>query len=264
MPDSGFNNIVRQVKENTGANERIIPQFELEQIMQINKELAEFIAYDIKSRSLQPEPIRAEYPHYLKAQKEQFIKDKRRNPTFDEMQYLREAARADLFKKFDDITNPILETTALYLDSVPLWKHKFSTSHEPNRHTATAHKDSLYYVTPAGLSLRLKRTNAREEGMKRVVQPFMERIVFMRNNMSINNGKVDPADISNEPKIGWWVQEYSSQQFWDIQNMKKPVLGDYKSTVDLTPAKDDTGKIMLVEPQNVADHFGSQVNNIFF
>lgn len=264
MPDSGFDKILQQVKESQGAKERIIPQFELEQIIQINKKLAEFVAYDTKSRSLQSEPVRTEYPHYLKAQKEQFIKDKGRNPTFDEMQYLREAARADLFKKIDNITNPILETAALYLDSVPLWEHKFSTNHDHNRHPATAHKDSLYYVTPAGLSLRLKRTNARERGMEKVVQPFMERIVFMRSNMSINNGKADPADISDEPKIGWWVQEYASQEFWDIQNMKKPVIGDYKSTVDLTSEKDNAGKTMLVEPQNVADHFGDQVNNIFF
>jgi hypothetical protein len=153
------------------------------------------------------------------------------------------------------INNRYLDKVILFLDEQYIWTHKFSTECSGG---STADEliitpdDSIYYTTQDGISLRLKRANL-GKGLRRVIQPFMEKILFDHFNK---------RRITTEPKIGYSVKEYMTKDFLNKQN-KDPddIHEDYHSTIK-TYYKDS--KIYHVETSKTTHvHDGDRVNKHF-
>jgi len=152
-------------------------------------------------------------------------------------------------KKSEKDSNPEvgLADAIKYLDSLDCWIFKFGTGEVGK----TAKTDSVYYVMPNGISLRLKRINMKK-GLKYVVEPFMECIVFEKD------GK--PTE---ELDIGPNVREFCSQEFNNLQNQDSPAPDEGFTSKVKKYYKD--GKLYFAErPNNLFhDHFGDDVNKIY-
>lgn len=142
-----------------------------------------------------------------------------------------------------------------FLDSLPIWKYKFSTDSGGD-----PEDDSIYYMTESGISIRIRRGSLTEKrgeknkiNFKTVIQPFMEKIIFA----------VYGSDVFYElnPKIGLGVNDYITDEFRD--RIETPGLrGEYTSGIGLyTKGK----KIIEVDgPESLDKHTGDNVNRIFF
>ena len=133
-----------------------------------------------------------------------------------------------------------------YLDSLR-WKHIF-TSGEVNKRTD---RDSRYYMTDEGASLRLKMFNVEKTGdIRRVVQPFMERIVFEDSRQG----------IYDEPRVGLTVMEYLSKEFSALQYSSGIVRAPFVSRVKVYNT--NNGRVVK-PPQDIFHiHTGNEVNSI--
>jgi hypothetical protein len=188
--------------------------------------------------------------------------------------------------------NQQLEKLINYIESFKIWKHKFSTSSsisynkysdfrfsgdgkESNEydilHTfAGQSKDSIYYISKGGASLRLKKSllfsNDIEFSIKKVMQKAQDLVVFRNWEMEINENKSDwktkekwesfPAkDVSLTPKLGFYVEEFYSNEF-DINSIGD---GGYKSKIKL----ENNNKEIIIKNFDNA-HSGHQVNRNFF
>lgn len=134
-----------------------------------------------------------------------------------------------------------------YLNSFS-WKARFRTG-EPGK--PEPDKDSIYYVTPENISLRLKLSNRSTGVILKVIQPFMERIVF----------EDDIGTILSEPALGLTPQEYSSPEFISLQN-KRNVDKEFISKI--RQYRDENGRVVLIKnaPGGYV-HTGSKINHIF-
>ena len=135
-----------------------------------------------------------------------------------------------------------------YLRGLACWKYIFTTGVGKERNNE---KDSLYFVMPSGLSLRLKRSEL-SKGIKSVIQPFMELVCFENEKYQI---------VSFEPKIGLTTMEYLTKDIYDFQTGKKEISTDWQSKITLGKNA-DTGEIVAIDPDNFAKHNGSPVNYI--
>lgn len=138
-----------------------------------------------------------------------------------------------------------LEATRKLLDSLQ-WKAKFTTGlvGQPDRA-----KDSLYYLTPEGISLRLKMASAASGDINQVIRSCKEVTFFEDEN---NN-------ISFEPRIGLTVQEYVSPEFLGLQNSDR-TREPFESKIRIY--KQDNRVILIRNVPNGLHHTGHTVNAI--
>ena len=161
--------------------------------------------------------------------------------TFDELtKIIKIRKQLGLFKSFDEVIK--------YLDSLNLWKSKFSTGSGVN---SEGNNDSLYYLTDKNISLRIKKANL-VKGLNESIEPFMESSTFSKE-------KFYPSDV---PIIGLIPEEYSSEEFYQLQNQEK-VSGEFISKV---PKFYKDGKLFYVgKPKNLYhEHPGNVINKIYF
>lgn len=130
-----------------------------------------------------------------------------------------------------------------YLDSLP-WSFTF-TSGEVGKATDD---DSIYFMTPEGASLRLKRYNMKTGDITKVIQPFMERIVF----------EDDQSKVFFEPNIGLTVEEYLSPEFLALQKGDE-VPDVFESKVRIY---NDSGDFIVKNVLNGLTHTGNKVNTL--
>ncbi len=131
-----------------------------------------------------------------------------------------------------------------YLDSHQ-WAARFTSGEIGKRNPD---RDSLYYVTPEGASLRLKVSNKTGGLIRQVIQPFMEKIYFEDTQ---NN-------ISFKPQIGLTPEEYASKEFFELQDSEDEVKASLASRIRVYRSE---GSPVLIK--NVPDgysHTGSQIN----
>jgi hypothetical protein len=133
-----------------------------------------------------------------------------------------------------------------------IWQYKFSTGDlDKDGKPLSPEKDSIYYMTRSGASLRLKMTN-RDKGLRKVVQPFSEFIYFMQTK----------DDISETPKIGYITQEFFSQEFLDLLENGQIPSDDYVSSIK--KYFEDNKLTAVTAPKSALKHDGNLVNKIYF
>ncbi len=156
--------------------------------------------------------------------------------------------------KYIEICNTYIKEVEEWLDLKKIWSYKFSTERGGgiNEELTQGPEDSLYYMTSSGVSLRLKRSIVAKEGLGNAIQPFYEKIKFERL----------PEDkISEEPVLGYFVREHTTQKFWD--EVKKPeTTDDFDSEIEKYNVD---GKTYYITPKGVKVHLhdGDIVNQIF-
>jgi hypothetical protein len=134
-----------------------------------------------------------------------------------------------------------------------VWSSKFSTeSQGTGKDLVETPNDSVYYMTKSGASIRFKMANL-EKGIRRVIQPFAEFIYF--HNPELGN--------SEAPKIGYFTQEYFTQEFEDMCTRKEEIDGDYQSSIK--KYYQDGRFVAAPKTDKVTfQHNGSPVNKVYF
>lgn len=141
------------------------------------------------------------------------------------------------------------------LDQLPLWTHKFSTESEgggaadTEEMTVNPETDSVYFVTPHGASLRLKKSNL-NEGLQNVISRFAEKIYFIRSD----------GTIILEPKVGYSVREYFGDDFNDL--IWSGADQDFPSKIKIFQSDDGKIHAVLAEDKASILHTGDRVNKI--
>ena len=109
--------------------------------------------------------------------------------------------------------------------------------------------DSLYFVNEYGFSLRLKKTNMKTGNPNKVIQVIMELIYFIG----------DGGEISFEPKQGFTVKEFLSQEFLDFQDGTNSATSEYTSPIVIA---NKDGNFFVINTATGHQHNGHEVNNI--
>ncbi len=137
--------------------------------------------------------------------------------------------------------------------STHTWRYVFTSGEvEPSA------EDSIYYVTPEGASLRLKRYNVKATGdITKVVIPFHEKIFFFGEKNKIHL----------EPKIGSDVKEYISSEFLKLQRSNVVVDQAFKSEIRVYNIKPGDmplpgGGLLVKNVPNGHEHQGNKVTSI--
>ena len=154
-------------------------------------------------------------------------------------------------KAKNEAEQKVLSDLMTTLDRLDVWSHKFSTeSQGTSENLIETPNDSVYYMSSSGASLRLKMAN-RNQGVKKVIQPIMEKIFFEKLG----------EEISETPKLSYFVREYATQDFLDRLTVE-PSENDYQSPIR---KYERGGKIEIPKLDNIKiDHEGSPVNRIYF
>jgi hypothetical protein len=190
-----------------------------------------------------------------------------------------------------DFINDQFEKLLQYIESKEIWEHKFSTNHafalsqyhdynfkgdasesedyDKLNSYAGQGRDSIYYVSKSGLSLRLKKDLLMTKGLKAVLQKPQELIIFFNqrekqrrdldvrqtfNDIEKINSIDFPAElVSFEPKLEFNVYEFSMFDF------NKNIDADYKSNIQ---TEKTTDRIVIKNYDN--EHMGHQINKIYF
>lgn len=154
-------------------------------------------------------------------------------------------------KAKNEVEQKTLSDLMATLDRLDVWSHKFSTESQGTSENLTeTPNDSVYYMSLSGASLRLKTAN-RSQGVKKVVQPIMEKIFFDKPGEA----------VSETPKLGYFVREYATHDF--LNKLEEETIdSDYQSSI----RKYERGnKIEIPKLDNIKiDHEGSPVNKINF
>lgn len=150
-----------------------------------------------------------------------------------------------------EIEQKVLSDLMVIFDRLDVWVHKFSTESQGTGENLTeTSKDSIYYMSSSGASLRLKMSN-RNQGVSKVIQPIMEKIFFEKPG----------EEIVETPKLGYFVREYTTQDFLNKLG-EESIDSDYQSSIRKYERGD---KIEIPKLDNIKiDHEGSPVNKIDF
>ena len=148
------------------------------------------------------------------------------------------------------MSHKYLDKAIAYLDSLDIWRTKFTTR-SPIRYLTEAQQeltDSIYYVTQGGQSLRLKKYELLTEGLGGVIQPFTEKIFFVKNE----------DEASDQLETGSNVVEYYTKEFLAIQN-EDNTQDEFKSKIR---RYEKDGKIVYLNPVDSSMHKGYGVNRV--
>ncbi len=151
----------------------------------------------------------------------------------------------------NEVEQKVLSDLIATLDRLDVWSHKFSSeSQGTGENLIETPNDSVYYMSSSGASLRLKMAN-RNQGVKKVIQPIMEKIFFEKPG----------EEISETPTLGYFVREYATQDFLN-EFKEESIDSDYQSSIR---KYERGGKIEIPKLDNIKiDHEGSPVNKIDF
>ena len=144
------------------------------------------------------------------------------------------------------------------LDVLRLWQSKFSTmpgsgiGDALERDTAI---DSVYYVTPSGISLRLRKVSLEEgRGLAEVALPYQERIIFASDT---------DRSQTLHPNLGKWVNEYSTRSFQRI--FDQPIINaDYQSKIHLHQTGRAVAGLSAPDREWLEAHTGDRINHLYF
>ncbi len=147
-------------------------------------------------------------------------------------------------------TETALAVATAYLDSHS-WEARF-TSGDVGR--LDERENSMYYVTPEGACLRLRKHYIKKGAdISRVIQPFMEKVVF----------EDDKESVFSEPRIGLNVQEYSTPEFLKLQNSENETDKPFESHVRVYHLSSGQTVFTSKEGRFHHVHSGDTVNKIF-
>ena len=191
-----------------------------------------------------------------------------------------------------DFLNYQFEKLTKFIESKPIWKYKFSTNYpfilsqfyelrfkgdgsesqqaDALYSYAGQGRDSIYYVSNSGLSLRLKKSLLfKGRGIKDVLQKPQELILFFnqiekeRRDLNVRTTFNDIEDLNSidfpaelvsfEPKIEYNVEEFTDFDFSQDKN------SNYKSKIEVVKDKD---RIIVKNYDNT--HPGHQINRIYY
>lgn len=142
------------------------------------------------------------------------------------------------------------------LDTLPLWVAKFSTSYDDAGKAdgplqENPEKDSIYYITPSNVALRLKKSMIANQDGLRVTQPATDLVVFR---------SPETKEVVLTPTLGFTTQEWLTSNFIhacaDVENP------DLHSPIVIF---ERDGRIVGIDvPPHSGDHNGNRVNKIFW
>lgn len=223
-----------------------LPQEELNNLLIIQPALNDLIAEDEKKRvGLSPLPTEQEIQRQIATLSKDSPKEKDDPLGMKKMSHqirLRGQVMSqyqDLFEQHNEISKGKLRRTEEMMDSAAAWKHKFTTESRIRKG-----EDSIYYMSEHGVSQRLKTSRLTRQGLRGVVEPLADRIIFIDEQQSflpqeqkdrvrkeLGENFVDCFPVkaaSLEPRIGYSVQEYFSSRLMQEQGRKSHQQGhDY-------------------------------------
>jgi len=159
-----------------------------------------------------------------------------------------------IYQPIIDLENRHLEQVIQFLDSLDIWKTKFTTRDE-NRFASDEEKndtDSIYYVTKTGQSLRLRKYGLLKDGLSGSIEPFMEKIFYIDNQYE--NFR-DRANVSEQAESGLFVMEYTTDEFQEAQNDSE--AQEFRSRIK---RYEKDGKIIYLNPVDGYRHRGYSIN----
>lgn len=203
--------------------------------------------------------------HHLQREKEKEGAHRReRRILADELKQIKQAM--DLCAKAEDaaldaeytdgVQRAIFIELEKKLDTLPLWVAKFSTSYDDAGKAdgplqENPEKDSIYYITPSNVALRLKKSMIANQGGLRVTQPATDLVVFR---------SPETKEVVLTPTLGFTTQEWLTSNFIhacaDVENP------DLHSPIVIF---ERDGRIVGIDvPPHSGDHNGNRVNKIFW
>jgi hypothetical protein len=102
--------------------------------------------------------------------------------------------KRELYASLLEISEKNLNAFITYLEKFPIWANRFVTRNNSQgiSDDRQALTDSEYFVTKSGCSLRLAKYYLAEKGLTEVVQPFMEKIIYLdEDGQNFDNPQVD-------------------------------------------------------------------------
>jgi len=243
-----------------------IPNEEMLRLTEINAKLKEFKDQEKNERAILGFDFEKADEEYELAKREvdamrgrEFAREESNEKI--EHDRLLKIAQEKLYETYQRIYRPIIELenrhlaqVVQFLDSLDIWKTKFTTRDE-NRFASDEEKndtDSLYYVTKTGQSLRIRRYGLLKDGLSGSIEPFMEKIFFIDNQYESFR---DRANVSEQAENGLFVMEYTTDDFLNAQN--NPGAQEYKSRIR---RYEKDGKIIYLNPVDGYRHRGYSVN----
>lgn len=259
------------------------PPGELKQLLAIWKDLGQFRADFRQQRSKLPPYINvlAEADKILKSrggieafprQEDDFAGGKRMVAYLSEQERIAKGLRhehADSLSMHLELADEYLDELLWYLKGQPVWSHHFTTG-DPREQEAR--RDSHYFMTPDGVSLRLKTTLLYDDQYDELIQPMADKILFVkepeRGNLELDSSYLKSAsacgafytsDISLDPTHGYRVWEYCSNDFHNLQEQGSSADARALDQVTLR----QRGDVIEVCCEDLyGDHFGHLVNAV--
>lgn len=281
------------------TKEIIIPKEELQQLKDISDFWEKMIEEDDHTVKF-PENAMAKINEAFDRLRNEFLASGEPEDTSTNLR-LRREAEYEVMKDEVDYRMSLLSRLVEYIESKPnLWKFKFSTSPSyqldkfSDKHFAGdgseskqrdecqtfagQSKDSIYYVTNSGVSLRLKQDKLIIDGRshesvysyEKMLQRPMELVLFVANrdpnnaeqefDSSANEFRVKASYTSFEPTLEYQVVECMSKR--EIGNMTDNPNMDFKSSIKVDRSGDKV-RVTGISMENHDFHQGHQVNRIW-
>lgn len=159
-------------------------------------------------------------------------------------------------ERYKQICGKYLQKTLELLDAASYWSYKFSTEAggAAEGRMGNSPDDSIYYITPRNISLRIKRANI-NRGLAAVIQPFFEKVLFEKS---------DGGYMVSTPELGYTVIEYSSHQFLDLQRKETHIpKEDFHSPLRMYHENDQIVAVRTIKEGETLEHRGDRINAIF-
>ncbi len=261
-----------------------LPESEIEQLIDISARLRSYAALDSHNRATLPPLPERDYSSIGSPNDDTDMEDEKDplkviaagfNQAFHKKaeiddQYLQK--HGALMRQYHETSEPILQQSTEWLESLPLWQHVFTTDNQQG-----ALNQSIYFMTPHGASLRLKTSKLLRDGMSGVIQPISDRILFYDRDQAIVNHQhsdflrlkeklggalIDcfPMDAASlEPQNDYHVAEYLSHLMHLEQDMEE-VDPKYENSHVKVQVQDNFYLILCNYLRG--EHRGHAVNNI--
>lgn len=278
------NEIVKPVEEIT---RRETPKEELQAV----KEIYEFMEQlaDDKGEAFEPRKSQHTVAELVELKTTSLEQELGRLPPKEKLALefkIKREAEYEAFKGEIDFRNDQLKRLTEYIETKDIWKTKFSTSqsvradqfnnlsfagdgsesrnYDQQNSFAGQSRDSIYFVSKSGLSLRLKVDELfGKDGFRAVLRSPKELIIFLnrkekdKRHLEILGGN-DFQDypeeiISFTPQLGYNVEEFRSSNFGEDSS------SNFKSQIEV---KKQAGRLTVKNYDT--DHSGHQVNRIFY
>lgn len=241
-------------------------EVQLGELFAVRKELSVVVGEDSKTRASLPHLPTFEE---ILDKSQELSKKEGRDEIFLRQQVRDDLNYNELYKQHIEISHPYFIKAVELLEEKFPWKFVFTSGNDKKR------GNSVYFVDNEGHSQRLKTSLLGEEGLSGVVEPLNDLIVFQKNEVfqfevrppelrvqleeKYGNTLVDfftQENVSFEPREGWTVQEYCSNDFWEDQQSGEVVSqGKYvKSIVE-------DGVVIILCEQLRSQHTGHRVNS---